>query len=115
MDKLTQYRIWIREILEEYHSYKPINPQPFVEDQLVIDEEHDHYLLLCAGWEGEERVYGNSLHLDIKDGKIWIQRDFIDVEGGIAAELMGRGVPKEDIVLAFHAPYKRPLTGFAVG
>ncbi len=24
------------------------------------------------------------------------------------------GVGKEDIVLAFHAPYKRPYTGFAV-
>jgi hypothetical protein len=28
--------------------------------------------------------------------------------------LLARGVPKEDIVLAFHPPYKRPYTGFAV-
>ena len=25
-----------------------------------------------------------------------------------------QGVPKEDIVLAFHAPHKRPYTGYAV-
>jgi len=25
------------------------------------------------------------------------------------------GVPKEDIVLAYHAPYKRKFTEFAVG
>ncbi|HEX6384245.1 MAG TPA: element excision factor XisI family protein, partial [Anaerolineae bacterium] len=32
----------------------------------------------------------------------------------IANELVKSGVPKEDIVLAFHAPYKREYTGFAV-
>jgi hypothetical protein len=29
-------------------------------------------------------------------------------------ELEQNGIPKEDIVLAFHAPYKRPYTGYAV-
>lgn len=29
-------------------------------------------------------------------------------------ELVEWGVPKEDIVLAYHAPYKRQYTGFAV-
>jgi hypothetical protein len=43
---------------------------------------------------------------------VWIQHDATDV--GIANELLARGVPKEDIVLAFHPPYKRPYTGFAV-
>ena len=114
MDRLDAYRVWVREVLEEYHSYKPINPKPAVDEQMVLDYENDHYMLLHAGWEGEKRVYGCSLHLDIKDGKIWIQRDWIDVEGGIAGELMARGVPKEDIVLAFQAPYKRPYSGFAV-
>jgi hypothetical protein len=33
----------------------------------------------------------------------------------MANELVALGVPKEDIVLAFHAPYKRQYTGFAVG
>ncbi|HFA48964.1 MAG TPA: XisI protein, partial [Bacteroidetes bacterium] len=27
--------------------------------------------------------------------------------------LMEKGVPKEDIVLAFQSPFKRPYTGFA--
>jgi hypothetical protein len=34
---------------------------------------------------------------------------------GIANELVDMGVPKEDIVLAYHAPYKRKYTGFAEG
>lgn len=45
------------------------------------------------------------IHVDIKDDKISIQRDGTEI--GIANELMATGVPKEDIVLGFHAPYKR--------
>ncbi|MEA5566929.1 element excision factor XisI family protein [Anabaena sp. UHCC 0399] len=51
-------------------------------------------------------------HVDIKNDKIWIQRDGTKI--GIANELIAAGVPKEDIVLGFHAPYKRQFTGFAV-
>ena len=49
----------------------------------------------------------------IKDEKIWIQYDGTEI--GTANELVELGVPKEDIILAFHAPYKRPYTGFGVG
>ena len=54
-----------------------------------------------------------SINVDIKDKKIWIQRDGTEI--GIANELIAAGVPKEDIVLGFHAPYKREFTDFAVG
>jgi len=52
------------------------------------------------------------VHIDIKNGKIWIQHD--GTERGVANDLVEWGVPKEDIVLAFHAPYRRQYTGFAV-
>ncbi|MEH2034454.1 MAG: element excision factor XisH family protein [Nostoc sp.] len=32
-----------------------------------------------------------------------------------ANELISRGIPKKDIVLAFHSPFKRQFTEFAVG
>ena len=50
--------------------------------------------------------------LILKNGKIWIQHDGTEI--GVANELVEWGVPKEDIVLAYHAPYKRQYTGFAV-
>jgi hypothetical protein len=50
--------------------------------------------------------------MDIKNNKIWIQYDGTEV--GMANELVALGVPKEDIVLAFHPPSKRSYTGFAV-
>lgn len=49
--------------------------------------------------------------MDIKDGKIWIQEDVTDVP--IAQRLPDAEVRKSDIVLGFHAPYKRALAGFA--
>jgi hypothetical protein len=52
------------------------------------------------------------IHLDIKDDKIWIQRDGTEI--GIANQLIAAGVPKQDIVLGFQAPYKRSLTEFAL-
>jgi hypothetical protein len=56
-------------------------------------------------------VYGTIIHVDIRDGKIWIQRDF--TEEGVASELVDLGVPKTDIVLCFKLPYMRQFTGFA--
>jgi hypothetical protein len=44
-----------------------------------------------------------------KDGKIWIQHDGTEI--GIANELVKLGVPKDDIVLAFHEPFVRPIQG----
>jgi hypothetical protein len=52
------------------------------------------------------------MHLDIKDGKIWIQRNMTEMD--IAAELVEKGVAREDIVLGLHPPYKRPYTGYGV-
>jgi XisI protein len=53
------------------------------------------------------------VHLDIKDGKIWIQQN--NTEREIAEELVGMGVPKSDIVIGFHSPFKRKFTDYAVG
>ncbi len=55
-------------------------------------------------------VYGTIIHVDIRDGKIWIQRDF--TEEGVASELVDLGVPKTDIVLSFKPPYMRQITDF---
>ncbi|MDZ8262810.1 XisI protein [Nostoc sp. ChiQUE01b] len=83
------------------------------EVQLIFDTERDHYQVIHLGWEELRRVYGCIMHIDIKNGKIWIQRD--GTESGVANELVTAGVPKQDIILGFHAPYKRKFTEFAAG
>jgi hypothetical protein len=51
------------------------------------------------------------LHIDIIDGKIWIQHD--GTTEGAAETLVAAGVPQEAIVLGFQSPERRKLTAFA--
>jgi hypothetical protein len=83
-----------------------------MEVQLLFDTQRDHYQLVQVGWQENRRVYGCLVHVDIKNEKIWIQRDGTEI--GIANELVQAGVPKKDIVLAFQSPYKRQFTEYAV-
>ena len=112
MERLEQYRQAIRQLLTNHASFEQSNSDSEIECQIIFDVEHDHYQLLDIGWEGLKRVYNCFIHLDIKDGKIWIQRNM--TEADLAQELVEMGVPKEDIVLGLHPLYKRPLTGYGV-
>ncbi len=109
MERVNLCRSFIKEVIKR-HSH----PSAYgdVEIQNIFDTEHDHYQLVHTGWYEKQRQYGCIMHLDIKDSKIWIQHDGTEI--GVANELVELGVPKEDIVLAYHPPYKRPYTGFAV-
>ena len=111
---VEQYRQYIRHLLSEraQRSSRQRNAQEY-EVQTIFDSEHDHYQLLYVGWRGDKRDFGCILHLDIKGGKIWIQHD--GTEEGIANRLVEMGVPKQDIILAFHEPYVRQFTGFGTG
>lgn len=111
MDKLEQYRGYIQKFLTEYAHQVSANSE--IEKQVISDLVHDHYQLVYVGWKNRRRTYGCVLHLDIKNGKIWLLHDGTEI--GIADELVKLGVPKEDIVLAFHEPLVRQYTGFAVG
>jgi hypothetical protein len=111
MDKLEHYRKTIIEVLKEQASHRPKN-YPDILIQLVVDKENDHYFLYHTGWKDMNRIHDCLFHVDIIDGKVWAQEDNTNVD--IVTEIVERGVPKEDIVLGFHPPYKRKFTGFAV-
>lgn len=112
MDKLEQYRTYIKQLLTEYGNYCPSYQDGNVDIELIFDTEHDHYQLVNVGWHHHERIHSCFLHIDIKNGKIWIQHN--GTEDQIASQLVAKGVPKEDIVLGFHSPDRRQYTGFAV-
>ncbi len=111
MDKLTRYREAVRRLVEEYGGHKPSHGE--IESYPVIDPVRDHYLAVQAGWDRRRRVQGAFLHIDIIDGKVWIQ--FNGTDRRVADELAAAGVAKEDIVLADKPAEVRPLTGYAVG
>lgn len=109
MEKLDYPKL-VQKILTESFLGEDISPDTEVE--AVFDTARDRYLVLNLGWDGHKRVYGPTVHVDIKDGKIWIQQDCTDI--GLADELLEAGVPKTDIVLAFLSAYLRQFSEFAV-
>lgn len=80
--------------------------------ETVFDREQDRYLLMILGREEHRRVHGCLIHVDIIDGKFWIQRD--GTEDGVANELLQAGIPKDKIVLAFRSAELRKHSEFAV-
>jgi hypothetical protein len=111
MDQTVErYRELIQAYLSEYASTPIANGE--IESYTVFDRQQDHYQVMNVGWDGHRRVYGCVLHLDIRDGKIWVQQN--TTERQVAHELVEMGVPKEDIVLGFQAPNVREYTGFGV-
>lgn len=113
MARLDEYRTYIQDILKKHGSVqlRISSDEDEIDREVICDTVNDHYLLVEIGWQGLKPVDNHIIHVDLKEGKIWIRRDF--TEYGVANELVDLGVPKADIVLAFHAPYKRPYTGFA--
>ncbi len=109
MDKSTKYRGIIKHIVFEYAKHKPRYGD--IETEIFIDEERDHYKVMRVGWQGERRVYGSVIHLDIINDKVWIQYD--GTNRPVADALLEAGVPHEDIVLGFHPPDVRQYTDFA--
>jgi hypothetical protein len=112
MDQLTEYPKLIKRILTEYVELRNRHPNPDIETFLIVDEAKAHYIWMNLGWQNGERVTGMTVYVRIRDGKFWIEEDW--TEDGIATDLVHAGVPREDIVLAFHEPKMRQYTDFAV-
>jgi XisI protein len=110
MAKLDRYRQYIQDLLTKSGSYE--SPDENIEVQLIFDIERDHYQILDIGWDGYDRIYNCVIHLDIKDEKIWIQRNMTDLQ--IAEELVELGVPREDIVLGLQPFHLRQYTQYGV-
>lgn len=112
MDKVTKYRNIIRQVLKPF-AENHYAGSPNLKNQLIFDVENDHYLVVTVGWDGEIPVRDCVFHIDITDGKVWIQEDNTDSD--IASLLMEAGIPKSDIVLGFQSPSMRKYSSFAAG
>ncbi len=110
MDRVDRYRQIVRRVIEQYAAWRPSHGQ--IDSEAIVDEQKDHYEVMHVGWDGDRRVHGSVIHLDIIDGKVWIQHD--GTNRPVAEELLAEGIPRDDIVLGFHPARVRHLTGFAV-
>ena len=110
METLERYRAIVQELLEKQAAIK--YSQGDFRRELVIDHDHDRYLLLAMGWDKKKRVHDVVMHIDICDGKIWIQENRTDLD--IAKELMQAGVSADHIVLGLLPPTARQYSDFAI-
>lgn len=108
METLERYRSIIRDLIKRYAAYQPARGE--VEIEAICDPQNDHYELMYSGWNGPYRIHGSVLHIDIRNGKVWVQYDGTD--RGIAEELVEAGIPRDQIVLGFKSPDMRPYTDF---
>ncbi len=115
MDKITQYKKIVRALVEEIVALSP-EDEDGVENQLITDDEHGHYLYFGVGWENNGRswFYATFVHIDVKpNGQVWLQHDGTDLK--VAETLFQRGVLRQDMVIGFHSPFMRtPENDFAV-
>jgi XisI protein len=102
-------RIIIEKILTELSHVKYANGE--IKSITLFDRTNDHYLLIDMGWSQYDRIYGPLVHIDLIDGKFWIQQD--GTERGVAEDLLVAGIPKERIVLAFQHMSRRKYGQFA--
>lgn len=110
MDTLENYRQMIEQILTEYTTIPYAYGE--IQTEAIFDRAHDRYLLVNVGWDNGRRVHGSLIHIDIINGKLWIQRD--GTEHGIAKEFAKAGIPKNHIVLGFRSMEIRQHTEYAV-
>ncbi|HLJ56931.1 MAG TPA: XisI protein [Chthonomonadaceae bacterium] len=110
MDRTDEYRDIVKRVLRQVADISPSDDN--IRTELVRDDSLGHYQLGQVGWEGDRRIDDTFLHIDVVDGKIWLQHDGTNLI--IADDLLEAGVPKEHIVLAFHPPKLRQYTDFAV-
>ena len=108
---LEQMREIVQSIIRDYAQYEPSIGD--IDTEVISVPEQDHYALIHVGFIKNRRVHGMVIHIDIIDGKIWIQHD--GTSPGVALDLVEAGIPHEAIVLGWLPPSVRPHTDFAAG
>jgi len=111
MEKVRLFQQAIKEIFEEIaNSYRgTTNP---LEIQIIFDLDNHHYQLLMLGWQGDDYIFQCLSHIDIKEGKIWIQWN--DTSIPIENKLVKAGIPASEIVLGLKHPDYRQYTDFSI-
>ena len=108
MDSREEYKAIVKQFLLDYAKIKPAYGD--INREVVFDEERGHYELMSIGWKGTRRVHHTLIHIDIQDGKVWLQQNTTDQE--VAEELIEMGIPRDQIVLGFVLPQSRKLTKY---
>ena len=97
MDTVKSYQAVIKQVISEYAKLRPSHGNIHLEP--IFDDVNSRYALMQFGWDRERRVRGNLIYVIIKNGRVLIEYD--GIEKGITQDLVQRGIPERDIMLAF--------------
>ena len=100
MGTIETYQAIVKQVISHYAQLRPSHGDIRLDP--VLDETRDRYALMQVGWDRGRRVRGNLIYITLEDGKVYIEYD--GMECGITQNLIDRGIPENDIVLAF-LPY----------
>ncbi|WP_313888510.1 element excision factor XisI family protein [Nostoc spongiaeforme] len=64
MGKVAKYQQIIKEVLTEYSQIKPANGE--IEVIPIFNSEANIYQIIHLGWDNRHRIYGCTVHIDIK-------------------------------------------------
>ena len=108
--KLNRYRHIIEQLLTEIASV----PYAYgaVQDKTIFDRKADRYIVVSEGFDKDGRVNNIVSHIEILNGKVWLQAD--NTDRVIARQLEEAGIPKSDLVIGFRPPDIRALMDYAV-
>jgi hypothetical protein len=93
----------VRDLLNQHAQVKPSVGN--IEVETIFDSEHDRYQIVHMGWHHDRRVHHCVMHMDIRNGKVWIMHNTTEHE--LDLELIEMGVSKSDIVLSLYPPELR--------
>lgn len=97
MDTSATYREIVKQVILQYGKLRPSHGDIRLDP--VLDETRDRYALMQVGWDRGRRVRGNLIYITLEDGKVYIEYD--GMACGLTQNLIDRGIPENDIVLAF--------------
>ena len=97
MDTITTYREIVKQVISDYAKLRPSHGN--IRLDAIFDEMRDRYALMQVGWDRGKRVRGNLIYVIIENGKVIIEYD--GMECGITQDLINKGIPEHDIILAF--------------
>jgi hypothetical protein len=99
MESATTYRDIIKKVILKYAELRPSHGDIRLDP--LFDETHDGYALVQVGWDRGRRVRGLLLYLTIREGKVVVEYDGMEIS--ISEDLIRGGIPEESVVLAYLA------------
>lgn len=104
---------YLKDLLSDLDDYNANHNQSYLRHSVLFDDVNMRYQLLRYGWLQEKYIYNVSIHIDVIDEKVWIQRNTTEEE--IVDVLAENGIAANSVVLGFVSPELRKLYAFSPG